>query len=194
MSGRRSRSGAGRLLAYRRAGRARLRVLGCVVLVSTLAPVAGPVLRGYAIDAALRGEPSSDLVAIAMAFLGVTVGSDILQVLVTWKSVDLAWRVGNRLRLDLCRHALRLDLDWHGRHSPGLLIERLDGDVPAIVTFSSSAVIPVLGNLLLLVGVLLVSIVFAWPAGLLIAASALAAGFAMGRVRSFACPAHSAAR
>src|SRR3546814_3822904 len=76
----------------------------------------------------LRGEPSSDLVAIAMAFLGVTVGSDILQVLVTWKSVDLAWRVGNRLRLDLCRHALRLDLDWHGRHSPGLLIERLDGD------------------------------------------------------------------
>src|SRR3546814_16255705 len=45
----------------------------------------------------LRGEPSSDLVAIAMAFLGVTVGSDILKVLVTWKSVDLAWRERKRV-------------------------------------------------------------------------------------------------
>src|SRR3546814_12564770 len=114
-----------------------------------------------------------------MAFLGVTVGSDILQVLVTWKSVDLAWRVGNRLRLDLCRHALRLDLDWHGRLSPGLLIERLDGDVEAIVKFSSAAVIQVLGNLLLLVCVLIVSIVIDWRAVLLIAASALAAGYGL---------------
>src|SRR3546814_17291438 len=103
MSARPSRSEAGLLLAYLRPERARLLVLGCVLLVSTLAPVAGPVLLGYAIDAALRGEPSSDPVAIAMAFLGVTVRSDILQVLGTWKSVDLAWRVGNRLRLDLVR-------------------------------------------------------------------------------------------
>ena len=82
----------------------------------------------------------------------ITVGSDALQVLVTYQSVGSGWRVGNRLRLDLARHALRLDLDWHGRHSAGLLIERLDGDVAAIVEFSSVAVLQLLGNAILVSG------------------------------------------
>lgn len=194
MSDRPRRNETGLLLAYLRPERARLLALGVVLLVSTVAPVAGPVLLGHAIDAALRGEPSSDLVVIALAFLAITVGSDLLQVFVTWKAVDLAWRVGNRLRLDLCRHALRLDLDWHGRHSPGLLIERVDGDVEAIVTFSSAAVLQVLGNLLLLVGVLVVSILIDWHVGLLITVAALVACSVMIKMRSFAVPAHDAER
>lgn len=194
MSERSTPSDVGLLVAYLRPERARLLVLGAVLLVSTLAPVAGPVLLGYAIDAALRGEPSSDLVGVAVAFLVVTVGSDALQVLVTWQSVHLAWRVGNRLRLDLCRHALRLDLHWHGGHSPGLLIERLDGDVEAIVTFSSTAVLQLLGNSLLVAGVLVVSIVIDWRAGLLIAVSVVVACWSMIRLRSIAVPAHDAER
>jgi ABC-type multidrug transport system fused ATPase/permease subunit len=184
----------GLLAAYLRPERARLLVLGGVLLVSTLAPVAGPVLLGHAIDAALRGEPSGDLVTIAVAFLIVTVGSDTLQILVTWQSVGLAWRVGNRLRLDLARHALRLDLDWHSGHSAGLLIERLDGDVEAIVEFSSVAVIQLLGNAILVAGVLVVSFVIDWRAGLLIFASVSVAGFLLVRLRSVAVPAHDAER
>lgn len=182
------------LTAYLRPERARLLVLGGILVISTLAPVAGPVLLGSAIDAALRGEPSSDLIGIAVAFLVVTVGSDALQVVVTWQSVHLAWRVGNRLRLDLARHALRLDLDWHGRHSPGLLIERLDGDIEAIVTFSSTAVLQLIGNALLLAGVLVVSFVIDWRAGSLILVSVIVAGWVMVRFRAVAVPAHDAER
>jgi ABC-type multidrug transport system fused ATPase/permease subunit len=189
-----SRLDAGLLAAYLRPERARLLVLGVVLLVSTLAPVAGPVLLGNAIDAALRGESTGDLVGIAVAFLVVTVGADVLQVVVAWQSVHLAWRVGNRLRLDLARHALRLDLDWHGRHSPGLLIERLDGDIEAIVTFSSTAVLQLVGNALLLVGVVVVSLVIDWRAGLLIIASTAAAGYVMVRFRAIAVPAHDQER
>lgn len=188
------RSDAGLLAAYLRPERARLLVLGVVLLVSTLAPVAGPVLLGHAIDAALRGEPTADLVGIAVIFLIVTVGSDALQVLVTWQSVDLAWRVGNRLRLDLARHALRLDLDWHGGHSAGQLIERLDGDVEAIVEFSSVAVLQLLGNTILLLGVLVVSFAIDWRAGLLIFGSVAVAAFLLIRLRSVAVPAHDAER
>ncbi len=184
----------GLLAAYLRPERARLLVLGVVLLVSTLAPVAGPVLLGHAIDAALRGEPTSDLVGIAVVFLFVTVGSDALQVIVTWQSVALAWRVGNRLRLDLAKHALRLDLDWHADHSAGLLIERLDGDVAAIVDFSSVAVLQLVGNAILLVGVTVVSFAIDWRAGLLILASVAVGGFLMIRLRMVAVPAHDAER
>jgi ABC-type multidrug transport system fused ATPase/permease subunit len=189
-----SRSDAGLLTAYLRPERARLLVLGAVLLVATLSPVAGPVLLGQAIDAALDGDPTGDIVRLAAVFLVVTVGADALQVLVTWQSVALAWRVGNRLRLDLARHALRLDLDWHGRHSAGLLIERLDGDVEAIVDFSSVAVLHLLGNAILLTGVLVVSFVIDWRAGLLIMGSVAVATFLLVRLRSVAVPAHDAER
>lgn len=190
MSERSRHPDAGLLGTYLRPERARLLALGVVLVVATLAPVAGPVLLGHAIDAALRGEPTSDLIAVAVAFLVVTVGADTLQVLVAWRSVHLAWRVGNRLRLDLARHALRLDLDWHSRHSAGLLIERLDGDVEAIVTFSSAAVVQLLGNAILVVGVIGASLVLSWQSGLLILVSTAIAGFAMVGFRTLAVPAH----
>src|SRR4029453_3892635 len=40
-----------------------------------------------------------------------------------WGPVRLPWRAGNRLRERLAAHALRLEQAWHGRHSPGQLIE-----------------------------------------------------------------------
>ena len=194
MAAGRSRSDLGLLAAHLRPERARLAVLGVVLVVAMLAPVAGPVLLGWAIDAALRGEPTGELLTLAGLFLALTVGADALQVVVVWKAVDLAWRVGNRLRLDLARHALRLDLDWHSRHSAGLLIERLDGDVEAIVTFSSTAVVQLLGNAILLVGVAVVSLVIDWRAGLLIIAASAVAGAVMVRFRAAAVPAHDEER
>ena len=189
-----SRSDAGLLAAYLRPEQAQLLVLGMVLVVAMLMPVAGPVLLGHAIDAALDGEPTSEIVRLAAAFLVVTVGSDALQVLVAYRSVGLAWRVGNRLRLDLARHALRLDLDWHGRHSAGLLIERIDGDVAAIVEFSSVAVLQLLGNAILVAGVLVVSFLIDWRAGLLILGSVTVASYLLIRLRSVAVPAHDAER
>ncbi|MET0901727.1 MAG: ABC transporter ATP-binding protein [Acidimicrobiales bacterium] len=189
-----SRSDAGLLAAYLRPEQAQLLVLGMVLVVAMLMPVAGPVLLGHAIDAALDGEPTSEIVRLAAGFLVVTVGSDALQVLVAYRSVGLAWRIGNRLRLDLARHALRLDLDWHAGHSAGLLIERIDGDVAAIVEFSSLAVLQLLGNAILVAGVLVVSFLIDWRAGLLILGSVTVASYLLIRLRSVAVPAHDAER
>jgi ATP-binding cassette, subfamily B, bacterial len=189
-----ARSDLGLLAAHLRPERARLAVLGVVLLVAMLAPVAGPVLLGHAVDAALEGQPSDQLVWLAVAFLAVTVGGDALAVLVVWQSVHLAWRVGNRLRLDLVRHALGLDLQWHSRHSAGQLIERLDGDVEAIVTFSSTAVVQLLGNAVLVLGVAVVSLLIDWRVGLLIVGAAVVAIATMARFRVAAVPAHDAER
>lgn len=184
----------GLLTAYLRPERPRLLVLAVVLVVAMLAPVAGPVLFGNAIDAALRGEPTSGLVTLAIVYLLVTVGADVLQVIVAWQSVDLAWRVGNRLRSALARHVLGLDLEWHSRHSAGLLIERIDGDVESIVNFSSTAVLHLLGNALLIAGVVVVSLVIDPWAGLLIIVSTAVALGLMLRLRSLAVPAHEAER
>jgi ATP-binding cassette, subfamily B, bacterial len=184
----------GPLVAYLRPERIRLAALSALLVGAMLAPVAGPILLGDAIDEALQGGPGADVVVPGAAFLAVTLGGDLLQVLVAWWSVRLAWRVGNRLRVDLARHALGLDLEWHSRHSPGVLIERLDGDIEAIVKFSSAAVLQLLGNAVLLVGVLVVSFTVDWRAGALIAGSAAAAVALIARLRAVSVPAHDAER
>src|SRR5260370_27556469 len=49
---------------------------------------------------------------------------------------------------------LRVDARCHTAHTPGELIERVDGDVATLARFFSRFVVSVLGNGLLLLGVL----------------------------------------
>ncbi len=167
--------------------RSLLGLTGLLVLAMGL-PLAGPVLVGRFVDAALAGDPTATLLAIAGAFLATTLAGDGLQLLVTWLSVRLAWRVGNRLRLDLCRHALALDLTWHGEHSPGQLIERIDGDVDALTRFSSTAVLQLAGNALMVIGTVVVAAVIDWRAGLLILGASIAATVVLVLFRQAAVP------
>src|SRR5688500_15884210 len=60
----------------------------------------------------------------------------------------------NALRADLLRHCLFLDMPFHKRHSPGELVERLDGDVGSLANFFSQFAVRVASDLLLIVGIL----------------------------------------
>lgn len=173
---------------YLRPERRPLAALVALLLVAMLLPLAGPLLIGWFVDAALRGEPASHLATLGLLFLAATLTGDALQLVVTWYSVRLAWRVGNNLRLDLCRHALSLDLDWHGDHSAGQLIERIDGDIDAVTRFSSTAVLQLAGNAILVAGVLVISAVIDWRASVLIGLTVAAAVTVMVTMRRIAVP------
>jgi len=176
------------LAAHLRPERRKIVALVGILVVAMLLPLAGPVLVGEFVNAALAGDPTSSLVRLALLFLAATLTGDALQLVVTWLSVRMAWRVGNNLRSDLCRHALSLDLDWHGEHSPGQLIERIDGDIDAVTRFSSTAVLQLLGNAILVVGVLVVSAIIDWKASIIIGLTVLAAVLVMIRLRKVAVP------
>ena len=178
------------LVAYLRPHRGRVLALAGILVAAMLLPVAGPVLLGAFVNRAIDGAPVAQLTTIAAVFLVVTLTADGLQLLVTWLSVRLAWEVGNQLRSDLARKATSLELAWHGTHSPGLLIERIDGDIEAINKFSSTAVLQLLGNAVLLVGVLTVACVVDWRAGLLIGTAAVVAGGLLVKLRAVGIPAH----
>lgn len=74
----------------------------------------------------------------------------------------LGWRATNQLRADLALHCLKLDLGFHHDHTVGEMIERLDGDIMDIAVFFAQFVVRVLGNLLLLVGVVVVLLWVDW--------------------------------
>ena len=59
---------------------------------------------------------------------------------------DVGWRTTNRLRSDLTRHVLKLDMSFHNDHPPGELIERIDGDVERLANFFSQMSIVVIAG------------------------------------------------
>ncbi|MBV7332032.1 ABC transporter ATP-binding protein/permease [Chloroflexi bacterium TSY] len=83
-------------------------------------------------------------------------------VVAVYVSEDVGWQATNRLREDLTRHCLKLDMGFHHQHKPGEMIERIDGDVANIAIFFSQFVIQIVGNLLLVVGVLVVLLWTDW--------------------------------
>src|SRR5207249_98987 len=94
------------------------------------------------------------LATAAGLFLAIALVQQACAIATTYLSENIGWTATNALRADLLGHCLRLDPSFHKTHTPGELIDRIDGDVTSLANFFSQLVVQVAGNLLLLVGVL----------------------------------------
>lgn len=153
-----------------------------------------PLLLGRFADDAIGGEPTSALTTLALAYVAAALGSAGLDLVVVWWSAHVSWRTGNRLRERLAAHALRLEQAWHGRHSPGQLIERIDGDVEAMAVFFAGMAVQIAGNVALILGMLVVATVIDPWTGLVLAVTAVAGATVMIRLRVAAVAAREAER
>jgi ATP-binding cassette subfamily B protein len=147
-----------------------------------------PQIMRFFIDTALSGGALRPLLNAAAVFLGVAIASQILAVANTYLGENVAWAATNGLRLDLMLHCLRLDQSFQSLHTPGELVERIDGDVNALANFLSRFLIYVLANVILLVGVLALLFREDWRVGVGLTAFALLAFLAFIRLRSIAVP------
>ena len=138
------------------------------------------------IDAALAGEPVADLTRLGAWFLVLAVGKEAGTLWSTYISQDVRWRATNALRRDLAMHALRLDMKFHNLKTPGEMIERVDSDVDELSNFFSQFVIQILGNLVLLVGVLFMLFREDPRIGLAFLAFSLATFFVLVRIINYA--------
>jgi ATP-binding cassette subfamily B protein len=127
------------------------------------------------------------LVRLAILFVVFALGQQIAAAFATYLGESVAWIATNALRADLALHCLTLDLGFHKARTPGELIERIDGDVTALAGFFSRFIVNVLGNFVLLVGVLVVVTLENWGAGLALTAfAALTIGLLLGPLRTIA--------
>ena len=154
---------------YLRPHRSRLALLALLFFAGIVLQLANPLLAKAFIDRASSGAPFNDLVHIAAGFLAVALLTQIATVAEVYVAEDLGWRTTNALRADLTGHVLGLDASFHGEHTPGELIERIDGDVSAIAGFFSRFVVEVLGNAIFLLGVLVLLYREDWHVGVLLA-------------------------
>jgi ABC-type multidrug transport system fused ATPase/permease subunit len=153
-------------LTYIKPHRLQATLLWLALLATIATQLVNPQIIGRFLDAAETGSALAVLLQAAGLFLAIALVEQLLGLATTYLSTNIAWRATNQLREDLVRHALRLDRTFHKVHSPGELIERIDGDVQALGNFFSQLGLNLLNNLLLLAGVLLLLWWTAWPVGL----------------------------
>ena len=144
---------------------ARVALLAALLFGGIGLQLANPQIIRYFIDTTQSGGPQTALFAAAALFLAVALAQRIITIATTYVGENVGWQATNALRADLALHCLRLDMQFHQRRTPGELIERIDGDVTALANFFSRFVVEVVGNLLLILGILLLLFREDWRVG-----------------------------
>ena len=130
--------------------------LAIALFVSIGLQLVNPLIMRTFIDTARAGGAVNLLTRMALIFIAIAVGQQLVGVLVTYITENLGWATTNDLRLELARYTLGLDMSFHTAHTPGEMIERIDSDVMALSNFFSQFILQVFGSLLLVLGVLLI--------------------------------------
>ena len=138
-------------------------VMGCAASL----PVLTPLLVRRIIDTTVAGDATTaSITTLAVVFLAMAIASQIATVVVSYYATTIAWKTANGLRTQLAAHVLGLGHGFHRDHSPGELIQRIDGDVTSVSDFLGRVLLKTGGAFLLLVGMFMVLTVLDWRIGL----------------------------
>ncbi|MDH3942623.1 MAG: ABC transporter ATP-binding protein/permease [Anaerolineae bacterium] len=166
----------------------RFSMLTVLLLSSIGLQVINPQIMRYFIDTATSGGSGEALSLAAFAFIGIALVQQVVGVSAAYVGENVAWTATNALRAELARHCLQLDMTFHNDSSPGELIERIDGDVAELSNFFSQLVVRVLGNVLLILGIVMALFVEEWRLGLAFLAFAATTLLLLNAVRGIAIP------
>jgi len=139
---------------YLRPQRGRVTLLAVLLVGSLALQLINPQIIRYFIDATQSQSNLALLVFAGIAFIAISLAQRVLDVATTYLSINVGWSATNSLRAALTEHLLRLDMPFHKTHTPGELIERVDGDVNELADFFAQFVIRLATNALLILGVL----------------------------------------
>lgn len=170
-------------------------LLLAVILAATIAiQLATPLMASRFIDLATGNGAMETLAGLAGLTMLLALLGQGIALAETWVAERISWSATNALREDLAAHLLHLDAAFHHAHTPGELIERVDGDVGTLARFFSRFTVYVAGNVLLMAGVLGLLYAVDWRIGLGLTGFTAIALVTLLRLRVTATPYSAAER
>lgn len=137
------------LLQLMRADTVRWAALGILLALRAGLAIAGPIIVRRIIDLADAGATAAQITRLGVLFLVIALVAQALGIVVAWYATTIAWRTTNDLRMRMTRHVLGLDHEFHRSHTPGELIQRVDGDVTAVSDFLGRVISRAVGAVML---------------------------------------------
>jgi ATP-binding cassette, subfamily B, bacterial len=128
--------------------------MAVVLLAGIALKLVNPQVLRYFLDTAQAGGAPRSLYVAAGLFLTFAILQQVMSLVTQYTAAQVGWSSTNQLRADLALHILRLDMPFHKSRTPGELIDRADGDVTHLSNFLSIFTVNVVGNGLLVLGIL----------------------------------------
>jgi ATP-binding cassette subfamily B multidrug efflux pump len=157
-----TRSTTLRLFGYLKLYRRQLVAVAAMVIVSTGAGLAGPVLIGVAIDENILPGNLDGLIQTALLMLVVFLVGGLAGLGQGLIMVDIGQHVIADLRSDLFVHIQSLSMAYHDHHRAGDLMSRVSNDTEAINRVLSNGLIAFTSNILLLGGIMVSMFLLNW--------------------------------
>ena len=136
------------------------------LIAATLMKLLEPWPLKFVVDSVLRvGQPTDAATVIALcagAFIAITALRAVFQFLATTVFSLVGGRILTKLRTDLFAHVQRLSADFHETSRAGDIVLRLVGDVGMLKDTAVTAALPLIGNVLVLAGMIGVMLWLDW--------------------------------
>jgi len=172
----------------------RVTMLAVLVILSIGLQLFNPQVIRYFLDTVESDGPLRELLGAAALYMSITIFQQVIMLGATYVGEIVGWTATNWLRADLARHCLRLDMPFHKAHTPGELIERVDGDVNQLANFFSRMILMLAGNLLLFIGVVVLLWREDWRMGIGITLVAVISTVTINYLRNLITPRWEALR
>ncbi|MEW5982385.1 MAG: ABC transporter ATP-binding protein [Acidobacteriota bacterium] len=124
--------------------------------------LAQPYLMKVAIDRYIAAGDLDGLDALALLFLGILVGSFLLEYAETYILQLTGQRIMYDLRMQIYGRLQRLDVAFYDRNPVGRLMTRVTTDVDALNDLFTSGVVSVFGDVFTLAGIMIVLVAMDW--------------------------------
>ena len=173
----------------------RVTLLAVFMLVGVGLNLVKPQILRYFFDTAeAGGETRNLLIAAGLLFIAVSFFRQVVTLVSSYLGQDVGWRATNQMRGDLAHHCLQLDMPFHHKHTPGEMVERVDGDTTALSNFFSEFILQVIGSFLLLGGALALVFREDWRIGIALTGFVIVALLIYNLTRNVAVPTYTAER
>jgi ATP-binding cassette subfamily B multidrug efflux pump len=156
-----------RLLAYVRPYRSLVAVSVILLILHSLALLAGPYLIRVAVDQHIAPKRPEGLGLVVLFYLAMLVAAFVFRYLQGYLMQLVGQRAMYDLRMALFAHLQRLSVAFHTRNPVGRLITRITNDIDALNEMITQGIVGVFGDLLTLVGIVVIMLVMDWRLALI---------------------------
>lgn len=151
-----------RLLGYLRPYKGKVFIALLLIFATGASELAGPYLTKLAIDTAIVPGKADLLPPIVSIFIGALLAGFVLRYAHNYIMQVIGQNVMYDMRVQIFSHLQHQSLSYFDRNPVGRLISRLTNDVDALNEMISSGVVTIVGDLVTLVGVVIVMFIIDW--------------------------------
>ncbi|HUP55999.1 MAG TPA: ABC transporter ATP-binding protein, partial [Bdellovibrionota bacterium] len=145
---------------------------GCgMLLIGTAATLLEPRLFGYAIDEVIVPKQGHQLLPLTLIFLGVIIVRVAAVIAQGYLFEIVGQRVTQKLRCALFDHLHHLPISVFDKNPAGRLLTRVTNDISALAEMFSAGFVSMIGNALMVVGILAWLLVLDLKLGLIVLAT-----------------------